>query len=475
MILMTLANWKVSGILSSLQMRDIGMGMMWSRPQQQISWHTNFFEDYDDNQLREGSIVDHCLEEANEKHIKPHEQGWFDERMPQFASVVLSPPIFNNMTHYWHVIFNIVDMKNSVGAAGIPKRKRHQWMRKELWLCDGAPATPLGRGCPNGETLVIRCPQMGHEAAPNVISIRNDTYYIGDHIACYRNHTFAKPKPNGIAANALLFGDALKYPRRLVEWVEYHRMIGVDHFFIYYMGNYSKEEELFMPNLPYMTYIPYDLMHSSKFDDIRGAFRFQVTQQMDAIFRARGLGYSWILMHDMDEYIQFIDPSETLRNLTNRFLYDEYGNYTKLGGVSIQSTTYGAAHGEPKFPELMIDHIWKRRGLFVGERQKAFVRPMNVNYFAVHGVTMGGKVVDVDPAVIRLDHYRHPELGVSLCKKPGEDRLLRDLWHDRLKQRVDHVWNLMKEKYDSPNEIWRTDYAFRNYHSDTRTGHHSVV
>jgi hypothetical protein len=483
--------------------------------QPSISFHPHFqdtnAEGDDTDPLLPSSFLDPCLTAANEQHIQPYEHEWFLARKPQFTSVVLAPPIFNNATLYFHVIFNIASMQTSRGAAGIRSMYRHLWMRRGLWFCDGQAAVPLGKGCPNGETLVLRCPQRiilgsggGNSttadnehldelaSAPKSLTIRNDTYFVGDHVQCLLKEKAVKPNPDSIkvAANALLFGNAVLHPRRLVEWMEYHRMIGVDHFFIYYsLGGISKENVAFaLPNLKYTTYINYDLMHSDHALDwnnngnaandkdlIKDAFRFQAPQQMDAIFRARGLGYDWIIMTDMDEYLQFGDnPQETLHNLTNRFLFDEFGNFTKIGGLSVQSTTYGASHGEPPFPELLIDHIWKRRGMFVGERMKAIVRPQNVNYFAVHGITQGGKEVPVDSAVLRMAHYRHPELGVGFSRKPARDASLQELWHDKLLARVDVIWKLMQQKYNSSDDAWTTENGFHNFHANSATGIHST-
>jgi Glycosyltransferase family 92 len=444
-------------------------------------------QDDDTLQLHDGRSLNRCLTRANAKHIKPYEQEWYPKRKPHFASVVFAPPSHNNhnhynQTYYWHVIFNIGSLKTKLSEPGVKNRLRHQWMRNGIWFCDGKAAVPIGHGCPNGETLLIQCPQTdldGQKEGPKIVTVANESYYVGDHVACYQNQTTTSTittmllnkyqtelGTGKIAANALLFGESIKYPRRLVEWMEYHRMIGVDHFFIYLMGPYTKEEEFALPMLPYATYIPYDLIHESNFDSLLPAFRFQKTQQMDAIVRARAMGYSWIVMTDMDEYIQFGDPHQadsTLHNLLNRLAQSPSGDVVdpRLGGISIQSTTYGTAHGEPRFPELMIDHIWRRKQIFVGERQKVIVRPGNVDYFAVHGITLGGKEVSADPAIIRLAHYHLPELGVSQTKRPIKDTSLRDVWHDKLKKRVDLIWRLMKEKYNVSDDLWSTQTSFR--------------
>jgi len=86
----------------------------------------------------------------------------------------------------------------------------------------------------------------------------------------------------------------------------------------------------------------------------------------------------------------------------------------------------------------------------------------------------GGNEVNVDPSIIRLSHYRHPELGVSLSKKPTEDRLLRDLWHDKLKKRIDYIWSLMNEKYNASEDLWSTERSFRNYHENAKTRKHYI-
>jgi Glycosyltransferase family 92 len=418
-----------------------------------------------DNDLIQESFVDQCLTRANERNIRPFEGAWYNSKRPHFSGVVLSPrrhKRYNSQNLYWHVIFNLGGMKNAQTIPGISARRRQKWVSKGIWFCDGRPASLVGKGCPNGETLVIICPQTEHDVQPGLVNVRNITYYIGDHIDCFLTRTFRRPNVSGAtAANAFLFGESMKYPRRMIEWVEYHRMIGVDHFFIYYMGNYSSDEGFLMPNFPYLTYLPYNLMDESNFFDLTKSFRFQKTQQMDAIYRARGLGYSWMLMLDIDEYIQFGNMSLKLPEyLTDCLQIHRKTGNPNIGGISIQSTSFGAAHGEPRFPDLMIDHIWKRQTMFVGERQKSIVRPNHVDYYAIHGVTSGDFEVHAEPNIIRIAHYRRPELGVFLASLPKRDSSFRDFWHDKLKAKLDVVWSQMKDKYSSRDEVWSTNISF---------------
>jgi hypothetical protein len=419
--------------------------------------------------LSHESYLDQCLAKANERNIRPFEGIWYNSKRPHFSGVILAPKRLesNDRLLYWHVIFNLGGMKTGQTIPGIATRRRQKWVSTGLWFCDDRPASLIGKGCPNGETLVIVCPQTARDVQPERVTVRNITYYIRDHIVCFLRRNFTRPlKFGAIAANILLFGESIRYPRRMIEWVEYHRMIGVDHFFIYLMGNHTNEENFWMPKLSYLTYIPYNVMDESNFDDLIKSFRFQKTQQMDALYRARGLNYSWILMLDMDEYIKFGNRSMTLPDYLTNILLTH--NNSTFGGISIQSTSYGASHGEPLFPDLLIDHIWKRSTMFVGERQKSIVRPSHVDYYAIHGVTSGGYEVHAEPNIIQIAHYRRPELGVFLTSIPKRDTSFRDFWHDKLMLRLDIVRRHMKQSYNISDNVWSKEVSF-TLHDENKT------
>ena len=95
----------------------------------------------------------------------------------------------------------------------------------------------------------------------------------------------------------------------LAEWLTYHRLIGVEHFWVYVTELWTSEHRptnILM--LPYVTYIPYNFVwrdhwaHSS----FRAPFHnfWQVAMQHQCIFRAKRHKLKWVTTTDIDEYIR---------------------------------------------------------------------------------------------------------------------------------------------------------------------------
>lgn len=429
-----------------------------------------------------GSFLDKCSLEANRNNIQTYETSWSTNRLPVLSTVVLTTPVatttadsHDKTVPRWHAIFNTRHLKIDPARVG-RKRPRGPRIPPLVWKCDGQAATIVGKGCPNGDALAVQCPQDANSPIHNMTAttIRNITftYRLFEHIQCNRkiNKSWQNQRNTNktrVAMGSILLGQTARLPHRIVEWIEYHRMIGVDHFFLHLLAeyNHTADQHLF-PNLPYVTYIPFNVMSTMNLDDdVVRVFRFQVPSQVDTIYRARAMGFDWVVMNDVDEYVH-IKHNEMNQSLpkTLDFLLSEYQQQPEhqetIAGISIRSYSFGSCRqmdpNEP-YPELMIDYNCSRRGAFLGKRMKSAVRPQWVSYYSVHGVTDPPKseVTANVGSELRLLHYKDPEKGTFESRKPKKDTTLRDMYRDRLVQRLQLIWEKMRTEYQSPLHLWK--------------------
>mmetsp|Transcript_10501 Transcript_10501/g.29011 ORF Transcript_10501/g.29011 Transcript_10501/m.29011 type:complete len:274 (-) Transcript_10501:168-989(-) len=131
--------------------------------------------------------------------------------------------------------------------------------------------------------------------------------------------------------------------KQLPEWVAYHRLLGVEHFYIYVnehipnlLDPKSSTIKDFLANTPlsqHVTFIP--------FQDDLGRFQMQTVQLADCLHRGRGQS-EWVMMNDVDEYFQVMTnaSSTTTMNSLSHFLKTilEDGSVpNKLGAIQAKN------------------------------------------------------------------------------------------------------------------------------------------
>lgn len=135
----------------------------------------------------------------------------------------------------------------------------------------------------------------------------------------------------------------------LKEWIEYHRLFGVDHFYLYNTGSYDyfldiltsyiQQEIITLINWPEMI----------EKDDDTYAYKWALTTQIPAYenavnFRARG-ETKWLVFVDTDEYL--VCPVGN--NITD--LLKKYEDYP---GISLSSDCFDAAMYHVFSPKKLI-------------------------------------------------------------------------------------------------------------------------
>lgn len=343
------------------------------------------------------------------------------------------------------------------------------------WTCDGTPALLHPKQHENnvgeGGTFVLTCPitvQM-------VTGIQGDVDGHAGHGAGSRRtvhyntsvwRSCADDNPlQGIPTNSthkVVCTMIAGHHWELTQWMEYHRLIGFQHFLIYLNEPYEPET---LPNATDITYIPWNF---TRLGD-KGAIPHQAVQQMDCIQRAQARNVTWLALLDVDEYFQImtkINPNNNNSTNEEGTTLDEilksHEIDPQMGGLQIPSWFFGEnIHDEnhrtistttptalnvdsvqTQHSQLMIDSVWRGRfsygqGRPAAGREKMIVRPRQVVYFACHKIVVGGPM-KAEPR-IRMNHYKTREKGVypnSLPSQIVRDESFRDTYGPILRKRL---------------------------------------
>jgi hypothetical protein len=231
------------------------------------------------------------------------------------------------------------------------------------------------------------------------------------------------------------------------QWIEYHRLIGIQHFWIYVNEPWDNLRHL--PQRPYVTYVPYD--YNDYWDAhvaAEGHFNpgphfMQEPFQMQCLYRAKKNKLDWVTTTDVDEYIRVLSPhSTTPNNITVsplQHLLDSIANGHEIGGLIMNSIPFGSNQLMNKTnTTLVLDHVWRNQlnpeNVKWG-RWKLIYKPQNVWDVGIHYVHMGGQTQRLNVASqAYIQHYKNADNGVfqSIPEELVMDTELRDQYRDRV-------------------------------------------
>lgn len=194
----------------------------------------------------------------------------------------------------------------------------------------------------------------------------------------------------------MIFQDDAPY---LKEWIEFHRLAGVDHFYLYNNLSHDNYQEILQPYIDQkivdLIDWPYEAKHWQEWDHI------QVTAYRDAFKRAR-LKTKWLGLLDSDE---FLFPASCY-NLST-FLKD-YERLDGVGGLCAFWVVYGTSWVK-KIPEdnLLIEAL-VLSSISASDHFKSIFMPKYVKEVCTpHHVTFkdGYHSLNLGIEKIRVNHY----------------------------------------------------------------------
>jgi hypothetical protein len=387
---------------------------------------------------------------ALEKWLNPLIDTWLLDEVPLLDNVI-------TIDGMYHIFLNVRML--AATAAG-----PHPFL-EATWFCnhnETAKMLPIGRK--SSGLMILTCNSSSPISTvwPSAV-VSNKTgetpyYDVRPHLACdeldRRAEDVPSPAAHGtkIGACTLFRGD---FGRQVMEqWIEYHRLIGVHHFWIYI--NEPTDNLRDLPQRPYVTYVPYDYQWEAH----RGSTKYrskrmwQESMQMQCIYRAKRDKLDWVTTTDLDEYIRVMSPpnSTTTNNSAVsplQHLLDGIPNQHEIGGLVINNVPFGRnillepsdnhkTSNNNTAALLVMDHVWRNKQDLEKaswRRFKMIYKPQNAWDVGVHYLFRGGRKRRLNvTSQAFLQHYKLADLGVH-GSNPNDvviDTDLRDQYRDRV-------------------------------------------
>ena len=228
----------------------------------------------------------------------------------------------------------------------------------------------------------------------------------------------------------------------LVEWIEYHLLIGVEHFYLY--DHFSTD------NLNYFlrSYLERQLVTIIRwpYRPLKGHhWNMMQSASMNHALKTFGSFNRWMGYFDVDEYFQIIDPTKLLNHTISLsdFLDQNFPESTYPGGVQFRNCPISCLFDEVGIASSRYRLLFEKCRHIHSEqdcqsRTKMFIRPRHVPIMQnIHALEHGIQFASSSQSS-SLAQFRHYHYGVMLITMSENDTIDRsmDIFIDELKKRI---------------------------------------
>lgn len=225
----------------------------------------------------------------------------------------------------------------------------------------------------------------------------------------------------------------------LKEWIEFHKLQGVEHFYLYNNNSSDEYEEVLAPYVQQGEVTLIDWLYTYKSGKANEWLKIQHAAYMDCI-KKYGAETKWLAVIDSDEFL-FCPSGEALTSFLES--YEDYG------GVCANWLMFGTSNIE-NIPEgyLMIELLTScslpnyERNI----RVKSIVQPKHV-YKVKNSHSF---------------YYKKGYFAVNANLKPVRDMSASEIIHDKI--RINHYWTRTEEYFLEKKCISRN--ARRNFENE---------
>lgn len=232
---------------------------------------------------------------------------------------------------------------------------------------------------------------------------------------------------------------------RLVEWLEWHLMVGVDHFILYAHAPVDEPQLLLAPYVAagFVTLVPWPfrpLPHTM------GAYHAaQLTSEADCLYRFRS-ATRYMAVIDTDEYLHPRPPYASVRTIVAELEEQRPGGF---GALRVEDFTYqesaeeaealGRIYGFDRYRDVDRLQIDKYRHRNVKPKTvKVIARTSDVAQWEIHLVRMrpNARATVVWGGAIEILHFRSDRYGRDVKGEFVRDDTVADRFLDRLRTRI---------------------------------------
>jgi hypothetical protein len=235
----------------------------------------------------------------------------------------------------------------------------------------------------------------------------------------------------------------------LTEWIEYHRILGVEHFYLYNNDSSDNYYEILEPYINAgivelidwsSSYAPW---HPTKYVHWSG---FQLSAFNDCIQRNLGKA-KWVAILDIDEYILATKGVNSLVKLL------EYHSQKKVGSIQMKWRCYGFDEvWEIPHNSVMIESLNRRAkdNFDANYHTKSIHRPEAVAYCQVHHADLkkGFQTLTLCPTDFRINHYCRRGMKHSLSYRFGQNFETIDTLTAEAKDWLEQENRILNQHYD---------------------------
>jgi hypothetical protein len=196
----------------------------------------------------------------------------------------------------------------------------------------------------------------------------------------------------------------------LKEWIEYHRMAGVEKFYLYDNESSDNTKEILKP------YIREGIVDYVYFPGI--GYRNQIRSYADLVRRVRNR-VKWLAVIDIDEFIVPVTKTKIIDIINDLSTAVRQKEHKKLFGLAIRWVQYGYGGHYTKPDGLVIENFRKNAGAvmhmksIVNPRAAFYVAPLSVHTpmyldFSFGRTETGGQnpwEAPISVNTVRVNHY----------------------------------------------------------------------
>lgn len=287
-------------------------------------------------------------------------------------------------------------------------KQKYQYFHGASWYCDDrSNKARLWPGDPHRHSLIMECPAKTNKT----VHTDSVSYDLMKYLECERAclSLFPDPRnnttPHIVACTQVASAEDLKL---VPQWIEYHKLIGVDQIWVYLNDSWNDTLSL-TPDVAkyferkdvqqYASLLPFEFFGHG--------FFYQQAQQNDCLTLARHQNVTWAVLTDVDEYLQVRVPNMTLQEFVKQY------ESKHIGGLSVSNWFFGSPQGKANtsIPFLIWEYQHRTaQATNPRERMKVLARPENVEHFSVHMITKGKSTVRLSPHTeMRLAHFQRPD------------------------------------------------------------------
>ena len=146
----------------------------------------------------------------------------------------------------------------------------------------------------------------------------------------------------------------------LREWIEFHMIVGVEHFFLYDNGNCESSRIILKPYIDagIVSYIPFPEFDEEILRNKYGGKNFNRLSMQNLAMGDCVINYSkhfnWLVKIDIDEFLYPLLPYETLSDVFNVL------DNKRIIGMSFRASRFGPSGHENNFTLPVIERFTKR-------------------------------------------------------------------------------------------------------------------